>query len=57
MTYRGAGHRSTRRTVTVATYALAGAVTAAVLATAVWLGVIAVQGVWAHALSRIAQGP
>lgn len=56
MTYRGAGHRSTRRTVAVVTYALAGAVTVAVLAAAVWLGVVTVQGVWAHALSRITQG-
>ncbi|MCP3016446.1 hypothetical protein NGM33_24250 [Nocardiopsis dassonvillei] len=57
MTYRGAGHRSTRRTVTVVTYALAGAVTAAVLAAAVWLGAVTVQGVWAYALSRVTEGP
>ncbi|MCK9874094.1 hypothetical protein MRI28_31500 [Nocardiopsis dassonvillei] len=56
MTYRGAGHRNTRRTVAVVTYALAGAVTVAVLAAAVWLGAVTVQVVWAHALSRITQG-
>lgn len=56
MTYRGAEHRSTRRTVAVVTYTLAGAVTVAVLAAAVWLGVVTVQGVWAYALSRITEG-
>ncbi|WP_017569955.1 hypothetical protein [Nocardiopsis halotolerans] len=56
MTYRGAGHRGTRRTIAVVTYVLTGAVTVAMIAAAVWLGVTTVQGVWAHALARIAAG-
>jgi hypothetical protein len=56
MTYRGAGHRGTRRTVAVVTYVLAGAVTVAVLVAAVWLGVVTVQGVWAYALARVTSG-
>jgi hypothetical protein len=56
MTYQGPEHRAARRTVAVVTYALTVALTAAAVVALVWLGMAAVQGVWAYALARIAEG-
>ncbi|NYH53991.1 MULTISPECIES: hypothetical protein [Nocardiopsis] len=56
MTYQGPEHRAARRTVAVVTYVLTVALTAAAVVALVWLGMAAVQGVWAYALARIAEG-
>ncbi|MFD6949505.1 MULTISPECIES: hypothetical protein [unclassified Nocardiopsis] len=56
MTYQGPEHRAARRIVAAATYTLTVALTAAAVAALVWLGMAVVQGVWAHALARIAEG-
>ncbi|WP_285733531.1 hypothetical protein [Nocardiopsis sp. ATB16-24] len=49
-------HRAARRTVAAMVYALAGVLTVVGVAAMVWLGVAIVQGVWAYALDRVAEG-
>ena len=56
MTHPVPEHRAARRTVAVVVYALTGALTVVGVAAMVWLGVAAVQGVWAYALDRVAEG-
>ncbi|MEE2035808.1 hypothetical protein Q8791_01050 [Nocardiopsis sp. CT-R113] len=41
-----------RRTIAVAVYLATAVLTAAAITAVVWLGVVAVQGVWEHALAR-----
>ncbi len=56
MTQPAPEHRAARRTVAVMAYALAGVLTVVGVVAMVWLGVAAVQGVWAYALDRVAEG-
>lgn len=56
MTQPAPEHRAARRTVAVMVYALAGVLTVVGVVAMVWLGVAAVQGVWAYALDRVTEG-